>query len=337
MEKHLLPQVERYFKTNLHTHSTITDGKLSPQELKDAYKARGYSILAITDHDVVADHSHMTEPDFLMLTGAEFDLEERGKGIHGKAYHLTCIAKEPHTLWQPFQNKIPKEHHLPYLEKAQIDGMLREHSVEAANAVIARANETGHLVTYNHPFWSLHEYPDYAGLKGLWATELTNYKGTTRGFSDRENAMVYRDLVNLENHIYPICADDCHGLPSLGGGWIMVGAEKLDYPSVICALEKGHFYASTGPEIYAVTLEENTLRVRCSDACAVELVFGTRTGMKATPIHNDGLLREAKFNLTPWREKCLDHPRYWFRVVIRGPYGHMATTRAFHCREFWEV
>ena len=35
--KHLLPQVDRYFKTNLHTHSTISDGKLTREEVKEAY------------------------------------------------------------------------------------------------------------------------------------------------------------------------------------------------------------------------------------------------------------------------------------------------------------
>ena len=50
--KHLLPNVPKYFKTNLHTHSTVSDGKLSPEELKEEYKKRGYSVVAFTDHEV---------------------------------------------------------------------------------------------------------------------------------------------------------------------------------------------------------------------------------------------------------------------------------------------
>ena len=30
--KHLLPPVPRYFKANLHTHSNISDGKLTREE-----------------------------------------------------------------------------------------------------------------------------------------------------------------------------------------------------------------------------------------------------------------------------------------------------------------
>ena len=41
---------KKQFKANMHCHSTISDGKLTPEELKAAYKAQGYSVLAITDH-----------------------------------------------------------------------------------------------------------------------------------------------------------------------------------------------------------------------------------------------------------------------------------------------
>lgn len=72
--KYLLPSVPRYFKANLHTHSTISDGKLTPTEVKEAYKAQGYHILTITDHNIIVNHSDMTEPDFLMLTGSEINI-----------------------------------------------------------------------------------------------------------------------------------------------------------------------------------------------------------------------------------------------------------------------
>ena len=72
MSKNLLPVVPKYFKANLHTHSTITDGKFSPEELKELYKKQGYQILCLSDHNVVVDHSALTDESFLLLTGAEF-------------------------------------------------------------------------------------------------------------------------------------------------------------------------------------------------------------------------------------------------------------------------
>ena len=40
--KILLDRKKNYFKANLHTHSTISDGKLTCEEVKAAYKALGY-------------------------------------------------------------------------------------------------------------------------------------------------------------------------------------------------------------------------------------------------------------------------------------------------------
>lgn len=333
-KKYLLPPLERYFKANLHAHSNLSDGFLSPQELKDAYKAKGYSILSITDHNLAVDHSAMNEEGFLLLTGAEYDISEEGKlprhnSRYTKTYHINCIAKRPDLLWQPFANEQYREELLPYLEKAEVKNMPRVYDVEAINAIIARANEKGYLVAYNHPNWSLQDYTDYAGLKGLWGMEISNYGSTMMGYCDSDNSMVYRDLMNLTGGIFPLSTDDCHRPRDVGGGWIMVGAEKLEYGSVIRALEKGDFYASTGPEIHSLTMEGPILRITCSDAQQITAVCSNRHARKATPIHNDGLLREAEFDLTAWFDICQVMPHNWLRIVVQGPYGHTATTRAY--------
>ena len=61
--KHLLPQTERYFKANLHTHSTISDGILTPVEVKEAYKAAGYQILCLTDHNTIELSDRFSQSD----------------------------------------------------------------------------------------------------------------------------------------------------------------------------------------------------------------------------------------------------------------------------------
>ena len=327
--RHLLPPVARYFKANLHAHSTISDGRLTPQEVKEAYKAKGYSILCLTDHNLVADHSAMNEPDFLMLTGLEVNTSQDGFNPHMKTYHLNLIAKRPDLNWQPFPRRTASADALPFMDKADFGNMANAYSVENVNAVIAAANEKGYLVTYNHPEWSRQDYPDYAPLKGIWGMELCNYSSSVSGYNDRDNAKVYRDLVNLGNRIVPLGTDDGHSTRDICGAWIMVGAEKLEYGSVIEALEKGDLYASTGPEIYGLTLEGSTLTVRCSDARAVTVEASTRFARRANPIHNDGLLREATFDLTAWQNDPSAQPDDWFRVVVHGPYGHYASTRAY--------
>jgi hypothetical protein len=46
----------RWWKGNLHTHSLWSDGDDFPEMIADWYKAKGYHFLALSDHNVIADH-----------------------------------------------------------------------------------------------------------------------------------------------------------------------------------------------------------------------------------------------------------------------------------------
>ena len=325
----LLRPVKQYFKAALHTHSTVSDGRLTPQEVKEAYKARGYHILALTDHNIAADHSHMNEPGFLMLTGLEINTDQTNANSRSKTCHLNLIAKRPELVWQPFAPTYLSEEGRTWLPKAEVDSLPNDYSPETINTLIAEASRRGYLVFFNHPEWSLQDYTDYASLKGLWGMELVNYSCQVCGFNDRDNSIVYRDMTNLGNRLVPLGTDDCHSLGDLGGGWTMIGAEKLEYASVIEAMERGDVYASTGPEIYSVTLDGDTLQVRCSDARYITVETSNRFAWCARPTHNDGLLREGTFRISAWQKTAVATPNDWIRIVVHGPYGHFAATRAY--------
>lgn len=331
--KHLLPRVDKYFKTNIHSHTDISDGIPTPEEMKKIYKDKGYSVLSITDHNIIADHSALNDEDFLLLTGAEYNINEGNwaeERLWTKTYHLNFIAKRPDILWQPFVPKFPKETSRCYLEKVTDGAFPYVYDIDNINAMIAEANRQGFLVMYNHPTWSLQSYPDYAPLEGLWAQEIINYDASRGGSGDRDNSRVYTDLLNLGNRIFPVGADDAHSANSACGAWIMVGAEKLTYESVIEALEKGDFYASSGPEIHELSIADGKLHVKCSDAQYITLESGTRYYKRKNPTAPDKLLREATFDLSKWlTDCCKDSPRNWVRVVVHGPYGNFATSRAY--------
>ncbi|MFK7975950.1 MAG: PHP domain-containing protein, partial [Halioglobus sp.] len=56
---------------DFHTHSTASDGELSPQELLEQARRSGIEIFAITDHDTVAGYrsalAHLSIDDALQL------------------------------------------------------------------------------------------------------------------------------------------------------------------------------------------------------------------------------------------------------------------------------
>ena len=63
----LIARAKPQYKANLHAHSTISDGELTPAAMKELYRSRGYSILSITDHNTPMPHNDMTEDDFLKV------------------------------------------------------------------------------------------------------------------------------------------------------------------------------------------------------------------------------------------------------------------------------
>ena len=69
--KYLIHPEQKQYKANLHAHTVISDGKKTPEELKEMYKSHGYSILSITDHETPRKHTDLTDADFIAITGYE--------------------------------------------------------------------------------------------------------------------------------------------------------------------------------------------------------------------------------------------------------------------------
>ena len=329
--KYLLPQVPLYFKANLHTHSNISDGKLPREEVKEAYKALGYQIVCLTDHNIIANHSDMNDSDFLMLTGMEINVSAPDKrSIGAKTYHLNLIAKEPNNLWSPSRifSRFPNA--AEYEEKMQCEEMDLQYNPDSINTMIAKANEMGFLVMYNHPTWSCQTYPDYAPLKGLWGIELRNTECCLMGHNEN-NFRVYKDLLTLGNRIYPLGADDMHLPKAVGQSWIMVGASDLNYGSVIEALEKGDFYMSCGPEITNLSVEGNVLKVTCSDAQRITVETHGRPAYAVNA--EEEPIQEAEFPLDNFIAKANGDSEAFIYITVTAPDGSYATTRPYYLKE----
>ena len=83
---------KKWYKGNLHTHSTNSDGRLSPEEVIGLYREEGYDFLALTDHWFMGEERQ--EENFLLLSGAEYDV---GNNVRDGIYHVVGIGmqKEP--------------------------------------------------------------------------------------------------------------------------------------------------------------------------------------------------------------------------------------------------
>ena len=74
MRTDLLPRDGQFYKANLHSHSTLSDGRLCPEELKVTYKMMGYSVFAYTEHTRYHDLRRLDDAEFITLPSYEADL-----------------------------------------------------------------------------------------------------------------------------------------------------------------------------------------------------------------------------------------------------------------------
>ena len=70
----------------LHTHTTCSDGKLSPQEVANEYESRGYDFIAFTDHDYLLKPNYreiygQVKTDMMIFYGIELSVFVNGN-IH---------------------------------------------------------------------------------------------------------------------------------------------------------------------------------------------------------------------------------------------------------------
>lgn len=72
-------------KVDLHSHTQVSDGTLSPKELIARAKANGVEMLSITDHDSVAAYEGLNDDaldGMTLIPGIEFSTQWRGAGVH---------------------------------------------------------------------------------------------------------------------------------------------------------------------------------------------------------------------------------------------------------------
>lgn len=327
-----LPQ----FKANLHSHSNLSDGSLTPEAMAEAYKSRGYSVLAITDHEAPYDHTHLSTLDFLMLTGYEAYIRPSPNcqlDVYGPEIHLNLLAKEPHnTCFVAYDPNFCKYMPHALAESREQAGNLgpRRYEREYIQRFIQAAKNAGYLVTYNHPNWSMEEPEEILHYDGFFSLEIFN-TGSMVINGHENNLGLYDRLLRHGKFPYVHGADDNHNKQPFDdprcdsfGAWTMIIAPELSYPAIIQALELGNFYASTGPEIRELHFEGNHVTLRCSEARRITMHMSPKRCQNVCARPGE-TLEFAEFDIPD------SAPYVYFSVF--GPDGTEAHTRAYTRRD----
>ena len=275
------------YKANLHCHTILSDGKLTPEQVKDAYKEHGYSVLCITDHEHPFDHTDLSDPDFVMLTGYEAYI--RGKNHNYRTdpeVHINLFARDPHNVkFINFEERSCKYVKDPEELAALIkvgSSAPREYTVEYINEFVKTAKEHGYICSHNHSAWSMEPVEMIAAYRGFFSMEMYNYSSELLNRMEY-NASIYDRLLLDGVRIFCHAADDNHNKMPFDhpacdsfGGYTMIMADELSYDSIFSALENGSFYASSGPEIFELTFDGNKVHIETSAAKQITMLTGAK-------------------------------------------------------------
>lgn len=331
MKKYLLPESGKFYKANLHCHTTVSDGKMTPEEIKKYYKENGYSVVAFTDHDVLVPHPELTDEEFLPLNGYEMEVNEEGEGKSRKTCHMCLVALEPDNLKQVcyHRSRYLFGNSVNYTDKIQYDenepDYVREYTHECISDMMKKGRENGFFVTYNHPSWSLENYTDYMGYNNMHAMEIYNNECINMGYCDY-NEKEYDDMLRGGKRIYCLATDDCHKLETCCGGYIMIKADKLEYKTITNAMVAGNFYASYGPSIYKLWFEDNKIHIECSDAVSIKMNTARRCAKKHKSPEGS-FVNGACFDVVP--------EDGYVRITVVDKNGKHANTNAYFTDELF--
>ena len=280
----------RFYRGNLHTHSTNSDGLLPVQEVCQRYEDAGYDFIALTEHFherydfPLTDSRPFRNDNFTTLIAAEL---HQGKIAVGENWHILAVG-----LPVDFAKPTPGE---------------------TALQISERAAATGAFIGIVHPSWYGLTIEDARSIPCAHAIETYNHgseveaeRGDSWGFYDQ--------LLNEGWRLSGFATDDSHSVVhDMGGGWVNVRANSLDPEAIVQSLKAGHYYSSQGPEIHDLQIADGQLKVKCSAASNISL---QGRGRLSVYVAGEGLTK-ASF------ETEIFEPAY-VRVTVRDANGKKA-------------
>ncbi len=249
-------KIGKLYKGNTHTHTTISDGKMSPEEVFQKYMSRGYSFVVLTDHIRYFNSDRYNTDEFLVVPGVEIHVEHDWDG--SRDHHVTGVY-DP-SKGETFEDK----HQFIVPEFSKVQGR------------IDILKDNSNLAIYAHPVWSRVEPEELLKINDYDAIEIWNNECDF--WSNTGNATFHWDyLLSKGRHVNGVASDDVHQKDDRSmGGYIMVQAEKLDNASISDAIKKGDYYRSTGPEIEHFYLDDGILYAKGSDCKSISFINNAR-------------------------------------------------------------
>lgn len=288
----------RFWRGNLHTHSTLSDGVLEPGKVVEAYKDAGYDFMMLSDHFIdhfdwpIADTRGFRSNSFTTIIGSELHAPETSAG----------------ELWHIVAAGLP----LDFAPCAP---------AETGVQVARRAAEAGAFIGIAHPAWSQLTIEDGRAIDIAHAVEIYNH-GCAIECDRGEGFYLLDQLLNEGKRLSAFATDDAHfRQPDHFGGWVHVKAEANDPDLLLAALKAGHYYSSQGPLIHDIAIEGPELHVTTSPVNCIAVVCGhSRTAQQMGRSITEATLDLRKLE----RGWLLTKQSPWFRIAVIDQSGKRA-------------
>jgi len=233
----------RWYRGNLHTHTTNSDGDSAPDVVVSWYRDAGYDFLAVTDHDV------LTDPDGLRDAAGPMTLI-RGEEVSSGDVHVNGLGIREQVA-ASFGPDV----------RSTIQG-----NVDSIRA-------EGGVPSVNHPnFRWLVRPEDLAALRDVRLFEIhnagpeVNNLGGRAGFPSIESTWDW--LLSSDHRMLGVAVDDAHNFrvwgrqySNPGRAWMCVKAAAPTPSELLTALEAGDCYATTGVTLGDVSAASGELAI----------------------------------------------------------------------------
>lgn len=219
------------YKCALHTHSTVSDGDYSPDEIIRLYKDAGYDVLCFSDHHLTNPVSSYDGQGMTLLSGMEI----HPVGPRNVIWHLLAIG-------------VPEDLAGQY---------------PSGQAAIDAATAAGALVFCAHPSSAFSSH-DILQLRGLTGIEVSNTNGRFTGRESSEEC--WNELIAEGWRCSALAVDDAHTACDLFKNWTMVAAEDKKPETILVALKEGRFFSTQGPCFSRLKWENGCFEADFSEA-----------------------------------------------------------------------
>lgn len=238
-----------WFRGNLHTHTTNSDGSYPMQEVINTYADHGYDFLSISDHDIFTGRTEYEKIDnkgLVLIPGNE---------ISKDGPHLLHVNGD--RLIEPHVNR-----QLVFDEAKATQGFV----------VVAHPNLTP---GFNFcPIELLQEWTDYVGIE-IFNTIVRRLAGSPYATNKWDM------LLSEGRRPWGFAHDDAHFMPGdvdVGVGWNVVHCDSASGEDIVNSLRNGRFYCSSGVVINVIKVDGLEITIECENASKIVAI--TKNGRR---------------------------------------------------------